>query len=330
MHHGHGDHGSTVVLEVSGLRFATEGAVVERLLGARPGVVAVDANPVAQTATVTYDPAVTSVADLRGWVRECGYHCAGRSVPNHLCDAMAEPAHDGHAGHEATTGGRIAARGDGPRRARRDVDGRHGPRHAEPVPGRRAALDRDPAVVADRTRRARVRRPGPVRAPRRRVDAAAEPAGDRLLGLDLLRRRGAGAPRQDARHDGARRRRDRHRLVLLGRRHAHRRRRGLLRGGHGARRVRAPRPLVRDAGARRRERRDPHAPRPVAADGARRARRPRGRGPHRGGRPRRRPRRSAPARRSPWTPPSSRGGARSTSRWSPARACRCRKARATS
>ena len=99
MHHGHDDHGSTVVLEVAGLRFATEGAVVERVLGARPGVVAVDANPVAQTATVTYDPAVTSVADLRGWVRECGYHCAGRSVPNHLCDAMAEPPHEGHDPH---------------------------------------------------------------------------------------------------------------------------------------------------------------------------------------------------------------------------------------
>jgi Cu2+-exporting ATPase len=55
--------------------------------------VSVEANPVAQTATVTYDPARTSVADLSGWVRDCGYHCAGQSVPRHICDPQLEP-HD--------------------------------------------------------------------------------------------------------------------------------------------------------------------------------------------------------------------------------------------
>jgi Cu2+-exporting ATPase len=42
------------VLHVGGLLDATEKAVVERALGNRPGVLAVDANPVAQTATVAY------------------------------------------------------------------------------------------------------------------------------------------------------------------------------------------------------------------------------------------------------------------------------------
>ena len=51
----------------------------------------VDVNPVAQNATVTYDPAVTSVVELTAWVRDCGYHCAGQSVPAHVCDPMAEP-----------------------------------------------------------------------------------------------------------------------------------------------------------------------------------------------------------------------------------------------
>jgi len=64
--------------------------VVERALGAQRGVLAVEANPVAQTATVTFDPAQTSVADLRAWVEECGFHCAGQSVPGHVCDPMAE------------------------------------------------------------------------------------------------------------------------------------------------------------------------------------------------------------------------------------------------
>jgi P-type Cu2+ transporter len=40
---------------------------------------------------VTFDTAQTSVAELRRWVEECGYHCAGQSVPSHVCDLMAEP-----------------------------------------------------------------------------------------------------------------------------------------------------------------------------------------------------------------------------------------------
>jgi len=73
----------TTVLHVGGQRCAGENAVVERALGARPGVLAVEANPVAQTATVSYDPARTSIADLTEWVEECGYDCAGESAPGH-------------------------------------------------------------------------------------------------------------------------------------------------------------------------------------------------------------------------------------------------------
>jgi Cu2+-exporting ATPase len=105
------------VLHVGGLHYASEKAVVERVLGARPGVLAVEANPVAQTAAVEFDPEETSVEELRTWVEECGYHCAGRSVPGHVCDPLAQaeplaPAHDhaavlradqadghGHGGH---------------------------------------------------------------------------------------------------------------------------------------------------------------------------------------------------------------------------------------
>src|SRR5436309_1825622 len=88
----------TTVLHVGGLHYASEKARVERALGGRPGVLAVEANPVAQTATVTYDPSQTSVKDLRKWVEECGYHCAGQSVPGHVCDPMAEPAAASHEG----------------------------------------------------------------------------------------------------------------------------------------------------------------------------------------------------------------------------------------
>jgi copper chaperone CopZ len=85
------DQTRTAVLDVTGMHRATEKAVVEASLCRRPGVVAADANPVSQTANVVYDPARTSVAQLADWVRACGMHCSGRSVPNHFCDPMREP-----------------------------------------------------------------------------------------------------------------------------------------------------------------------------------------------------------------------------------------------
>ena len=92
--------GETAVLHVGGLHYASEQAVLESVLRHRPGVLGVDANTVAQTASVRFDPAVTSVEALRGWVEECGYHCAGRSAPGHVCDPLVDERHD-HAPREA-------------------------------------------------------------------------------------------------------------------------------------------------------------------------------------------------------------------------------------
>ncbi|MBP2387962.1 heavy metal translocating P-type ATPase [Paeniglutamicibacter kerguelensis] len=78
------------VVEVRGLHRASSKAVIERVLLQRPGVAAVDANPVAQTATVTFDTSVTSVEQISGWIRDCGYHCRGASVPDHVCYPMDE------------------------------------------------------------------------------------------------------------------------------------------------------------------------------------------------------------------------------------------------
>ena len=115
---------ASAVLHVGGMYLASEKSVVERVLGHRPGVISVEANPVGQTASVTFDPARTSVAELRRWVEDCGFHCAGQSVPEHICDPLMEPdpahamhtrhatvaeapaapaEHTGHAGHGTTT-----------------------------------------------------------------------------------------------------------------------------------------------------------------------------------------------------------------------------------
>jgi len=107
------------VIEVGGLHWGSEKAI-EAVLGRRPGVLAVDANPVAQTATVTYDPTRTAVVDLRNWVRDCGYHCDGQSVPSHICDPLMEPTpphpavNDDHPAHAPPAGEPTAGAGPAP------------------------------------------------------------------------------------------------------------------------------------------------------------------------------------------------------------------------
>lgn len=136
----------TTVLEVGGLHWATSEPIIEKTLLRRPGVLAVRASAASQTATVTYDPAGTSVAHLVHWVNECGYHCGGRSVPEHVCTPMSEPRDsqgadvgDGdHAAHGTATapawprtdaGHAVPAGHEGSKRSPQEVMG-HGGHHA--------------------------------------------------------------------------------------------------------------------------------------------------------------------------------------------------------
>jgi Cu2+-exporting ATPase len=93
------------VLHVGGLMGVMDGRGVERRLGSRPGVLHVEANSPNETATVHYDPSVTTLAELDRFVEECGYHCSGRSVPGHVCNPLEEPAkpreHEAHVEHAA-------------------------------------------------------------------------------------------------------------------------------------------------------------------------------------------------------------------------------------
>jgi len=90
------ENSTTAVLHVGGLHYASQKAVVEGMLARRPGVITAVANPVAQTATVTFDPDKTSLTELQRWVQECGYHCAGQSAPGHVCDPLVAPDHGPH------------------------------------------------------------------------------------------------------------------------------------------------------------------------------------------------------------------------------------------
>jgi len=86
-----GARSQTTVLHVGGLHWAGSAASVEHALKARRGVIGVEANALSQTATVTFDPTLTSLDELQTWIRECGYHCAGESVPTHVCAPAEQP-----------------------------------------------------------------------------------------------------------------------------------------------------------------------------------------------------------------------------------------------
>ncbi|MBK8463471.1 MAG: hypothetical protein IPL36_10660 [Nigerium sp.] len=131
-------------------------------------MLAVDANAVSQTATVTFDPTRTDVAELQGWVRECGYPLRRRVTAHPRLRSRIEPAGHpgGHGpgrpraarrprttvpGHEGTTRRRAAPRvvisphdamghgGHGGMSMDAMVAG-----HAQPVPGRGDPVHADP------------------------------------------------------------------------------------------------------------------------------------------------------------------------------------------
>ena len=105
----------TVVLHVGRQYRASEKAVVEAALARHPGVIAAAANPVAQTATVRYDPSVTSVHELRRAVERCGFECAGCNLPGCLCDPLHEPGQPQDAHDEAAVdrAEQLAGHGEG-------------------------------------------------------------------------------------------------------------------------------------------------------------------------------------------------------------------------
>ena len=81
------DRGARSCAACSGPR---EKAVVEAVLGRRPGVLTRRGEPGRPDRDHHLRPGRTSIAELAGWIRDCGYHCQGRSVPEHVCDPMVE------------------------------------------------------------------------------------------------------------------------------------------------------------------------------------------------------------------------------------------------
>lgn len=95
-------------LEVKGLFAALDHLGVEKRVGALPGVLHVQGNPASGSVAVRYDPMVTSEAQLREAMRECGYHCRGEMAPTHVCRFAEPDPHAAHAKHAAQPGSKDA------------------------------------------------------------------------------------------------------------------------------------------------------------------------------------------------------------------------------
>ncbi len=105
----------TVTVDVGGLVSALSAAGVQKQLSRSPGVERVEVNYVGGSATVTFDPARTTIDAIKAQVRECGYHCSGRQLPRHVCEPGAPPADPAaatapaHVGHGPASAARTAA-----------------------------------------------------------------------------------------------------------------------------------------------------------------------------------------------------------------------------
>lgn len=95
----------TVTLPVKGLNFAGCAHEIEKRLGKIKAITSVEASYVSQTATITYDEAVISEAQLRDLVKDCGFACGEPHVfqsaqtstaaqPDMKMDMEHHPMHD--------------------------------------------------------------------------------------------------------------------------------------------------------------------------------------------------------------------------------------------
>lgn len=99
----------TITLPVYGLNDATCGQIIERRLGALPGVTRADASYVTQTVTIAYDERHNSEEALRAQVTDCGFACGEPMTAAHMLHASAQrqretaPAEHNMAAHAAHT-----------------------------------------------------------------------------------------------------------------------------------------------------------------------------------------------------------------------------------
>ena len=98
---------ASVTVDVGGLLQVLDSELIAQQLKKLPGVHEARVNYASGSATVSFDPGQTSVADITNRIRECGHHCHGEILPAHVCakdsgGAMTIPpgAHGAHGASE--------------------------------------------------------------------------------------------------------------------------------------------------------------------------------------------------------------------------------------
>ena len=74
-----------LVLEAGGLLRGSSAPALDAFLERQPGIRRAESNYLSDTVTVVFDPSVTNQETIERSIRECGLHCRGEVVPNHLC-----------------------------------------------------------------------------------------------------------------------------------------------------------------------------------------------------------------------------------------------------
>lgn len=83
-----GDVGSmtTSTFKVGNLLSSLGARGIEKQLKHIAGIGRVAVNPVSGATTVVYDTVKTGLPAIEAAIKECGYHCTGEALPNHLCE----------------------------------------------------------------------------------------------------------------------------------------------------------------------------------------------------------------------------------------------------
>lgn len=90
----------TVVVSIDGMMSVCDGLGVEKRLLAQQGIHHVDANFLSGMATVEFEESQITLVDIKKLVSECGYHCAGEHVPEHIIKPS-DPPHNHSGTHDA-------------------------------------------------------------------------------------------------------------------------------------------------------------------------------------------------------------------------------------
>jgi Cu2+-exporting ATPase len=78
-----------VVFEAEGMFPASASPAIEAQLGRLPGVESVEASPVSGSITVKFDGSPVTKESIEATIRECGMHCRGEKLPEHVCSRSA-------------------------------------------------------------------------------------------------------------------------------------------------------------------------------------------------------------------------------------------------